>query len=362
MPDFVEFVEGANATPEGGTRVAVYINDGLKYQAIVPTSSDGVPYSTDNPLPIELATHIVTGNLTALNSVVELNCEGHQGTVVFQVGGTWQGKIVVEGTIDSIYTNLSIVQPGTAIAFTGVNNDNQNGVYRVLITAGYTKIRLRMSSYTSGTAAVIMNGAQLVPTSFVWQLVPENLKALIYGATSDTTYQPFRIDPTTHTIQVLSYEHHELHEGNHFFYEDAVTLASAGVQDYLITTPNTTKYAHLTFRATGNAITEVDFFEATDKTGTTLQTVYNNNRNSSTTATTTIHKGTSGGTTDGTKIGFMKSGSSTGTSSRTNAQAFRDNEIILKRNTKYILRITSGTNDNLTNVVLEWYEHTDKTA
>jgi hypothetical protein len=35
-------------------------------------------------------------------------------------------------------------------------------------------------------------------------------------------------------------------------------------------------------------------------------------------------------------------------------------EIILKKNTAYCLMLVSGTAANLTNVKLEWYEHSDK--
>jgi len=32
----------------------------------------------------------------------------------------------------------------------------------------------------------------------------------------------------------------------------------------------------------------------------------------------------------------------------------------MKQNTKYLIRITSGTAGNLTNLALTWYEHTNK--
>ena len=183
---------------------------------------------------------------------------------------------------------------------------------------------------------------------------------LFYGKTSETTYQAPIIDPTTHGLVALDWVHHETHEGDLFQYYDAITLASAATQDYLITTPNTTTWAHMRFTLDGLAVTKFELFEASDKTGTTLQTAYCSNRNSSNVYTITIHKGTSGGSTVGTKIKIYSSGSSSG-SSKTMSSA-TGGEIILKQNTKYILRATSGTADNLINVKLEWYEHTNKTA
>lgn len=151
----------------------------------------------------------------------------------------------------------------------------------------------------------------------------------------------------------IDYAHEQIHKGNHFFYSDCVELGSGGVQDYLITT--TTKFSHLSFVVDGSAITAFDIYEASDKTGTTLQTIFNNNRPSATTSANTIHKGVSGGTTDGTKIWCHKSGSSTN-QSKGSASSSQNSEIILKLNTKYIIRITSSTAGNLTNIKLNWYE------
>jgi len=176
---------------------------------------------------------------------------------------------------------------------------------------------------------------------------------------NNTDYRYIRADSATHTLQAIDYAHHEVHAGSHFMYSDAVELASGAAQYYLITTPDTTKWAHIGYELGGSVITQFEIYEGTDKTGTSLQTVFNNDRNSGKTATTTIHKGVSGGTTDGALIHLHKGGSSTG-STREGVSSGSGEEIILKQNTKYILRITSGTNGNLTNVILEWYEHTNK--
>lgn len=151
------------------------------------------------------------------------------------------------------------------------------------------------------------------------------------------------------------YAHHEIHEGNHFFYSDSVTLASSGTQDYLITTADTSKLAHMIRILGGSAVTQFQLYEGSDKTGTTLQTTRNRYRDSAVASGVTIHKGTSGGTTDGTLISQYKGGSAQGASS--NPTVFPSAaELVLKRNTKYILRVTSGTADNLTNVLFDWYE------
>lgn len=175
-------------------------------------------------------------------------------------------------------------------------------------------------------------------------------------AKQDELIAKFVWDGITNALRTVDYPHHEIHAGSHFFYCDAVTLASAAIQNYLITTSNTTKLAHMLFILDGSSITQFEIYEATDKVGTTLQTVVNNNRNSVTAATVTVHKDVSGGTIDGTLLFRYKSGSSTN-QSKGNSSARSEDEIVLKANTKYIIRVTSGANDNLTNVRFVWYEH-----
>ena len=175
----------------------------------------------------------------------------------------------------------------------------------------------------------------------------------------DSSYQTPRMDSSTDTIQMIDYQHHEVHSGSSFQYYDTVEIDNGVTQDYLITTPNSTKWAHMLFELSGSGITQYELFEATDKTGTTAQTAYNQNRNSATTPTVTIHKGVSGGTTDGNRIKVFKGGSSSGQSRTSSTYSGRTGETILKANTKYILRITSGTNDNIVSSKLEWYEHTN---
>ena len=184
----------------------------------------------------------------------------------------------------------------------------------------------------------------------------------IFGKTGDSNYQVPRIDASTHTLQTIDYAHHEVHSGSHYFYQDSVELGSGGVQNYLITVPDSTSWPHMTFTMDGLAITQFDLYEDTDKSGSVdaSSKIFNNNRNSSNVAGVTIAKGLTGGTTDGTLIKTYKDGSSSG-GSKTSSST-REGEVILKQNTKYILRVTSGTAANLTNVKLEWYEHTNKTA
>ena len=171
---------------------------------------------------------------------------------------------------------------------------------------------------------------------------------------------PLGVDRITRTLQVIDYSHHEIHAGSHFMYTDHQVIANGASGDaYLITVPNSTKWPHMWFDLDGSAITDFLLYEGADRVGTTPQTVGNSNRNSDTAATMLVHKGTSGGTTDGTLLHRHKGGSATN-QSRAGMNTGNNEEIILKQNTKYLLRAISGTDANLVNIKLEWYEHANK--
>lgn len=181
---------------------------------------------------------------------------------------------------------------------------------------------------------------------------------LLYATDGDGQVHSLAMDASSHGIIVIDHAHHEIHSGDAFRYIDAITLGSGATQDYLLTVPNTTKWPHFTFSVDGTAVTTVEVFRATDKVGTTLQTTFNADENNLTiTAGLLIHKGVSGGTTDGTSIYKYSSGTATGASKSEGVAAY-SSERILRQNTKYLFRITSGTVGNLINFHAEWYEHT----
>lgn len=169
------------------------------------------------------------------------------------------------------------------------------------------------------------------------------------------SFIPLPIDSTSGAAKIIAYEHAQIHSGVSFLYYDSVTLGSAVSQDYLITTP-ADKYCHFIFNADGTAVTSMSLYESADRTGTTPQTAYNSNRVSATAATITVAKGTSGGTTDGTRI-VTYAGGTASNQSKSGADFGFSGELILKLSTKYIIRITSGTAGNLCNLNLHWYEN-----
>lgn len=125
----------------------------------------------------------LTDTISGLNDSSVLDTHG-VGSVIVLVSGTWQGKIDIQGTIDGTWVTLSIVQPTGQLIRTGINNDAQNGSYRVALPAGYSSIRAVFTSWTSGTAGIKWNASQAVGANFVFQLNQANLLTTAYQATA----------------------------------------------------------------------------------------------------------------------------------------------------------------------------------
>ena len=70
-----------------------------------------------------------------------------------------------------------------------------------------------------------------------------------------------RIDASTNSLQAISYEHHEIHGGSHYYIEGVATLGVDGVLRASIVTPDTTKWSHFTWRISSNGILESSLWE-----------------------------------------------------------------------------------------------------
>lgn len=169
------------------------------------------------------------------------------------------------------------------------------------------------------------------------------------------------VDNLTNAIETIDYEHHEIHGGSHFYLCGFETIADTVEIDFAVTTPNTTKWSHMTFDIEGTTQTEFYIYEASAVTGGTAATPLNNNRNSTTTSVLTIVKNPTVNT-EGNLIFSQSKGKAGATPSKASSGGVvtRNREIILKQNTTYIFRITSADDDNIISYCGEWYEHTNK--
>jgi len=179
----------------------------------------------------------------------------------------------------------------------------------------------------------------------------------MYGRITDDAVRPIQIDDSTHAIKTIEYEHSEIHAGDHYNYCD-YQLANAlnDTIEFVMTTPNTTKWIHLSLETYSSQGCEIELYEgASGITDGTSITPRNNNRNSANTSGVTLVKDPSAITSDGTRAAGFLAGAG-----RNAGFINRDREYVLKQNTIYLVRITSVANSNDIAWCAEWYEHTNK--
>lgn len=161
------------------------------------------------------------------------------------------------------------------------------------------------------------------------------------------------IDGVTKTLQTMNYEHHEIHEGNHYNYADYDNdVASSEIINFVMTTPNTATRIHFYFNIFSSLGATLELFEGTVATGGASIAPRNNERNSDNESTVTLVKDPTI-TNDGVRAsGFLVG------ANREAGMIDRDREFVLKQNTSYLVRITSLANSNGISWDAEWYEHT----
>jgi hypothetical protein len=159
-------------------------------------------------------------------------------------------------------------------------------------------------------------------------------------------------------LTVIDFAHQEIHDGDSFYYDDLLAdLDLTPTQDYILTVPDTAKNPHFTYEIDGLYGITLECFKNSDRVGTTIQTTHNRDHNSATVSGMTIHKNHSAGSTDGTRFIWRQFGSGTSTG-KLQANARDTSEIIFKRNTKVLFRLTSLAANNIVAVRFNWYEHT----
>jgi hypothetical protein len=110
-------------------------------------------------------------------------------------------------------------------------------------------------------------------------LIPK--KSTIWGKISDTVSRAIRLDSSTHSLQTVSYEHHEIHGGSHYYIEGSTTLADTATLYAKIVAPDTGKWAHFTWQISSNGILTSNLYEipAGGMAGGARATIHANNRN-----------------------------------------------------------------------------------
>lgn len=179
----------------------------------------------------------------------------------------------------------------------------------------------------------------------------------IQAATRDALRETF--DRATFALNTIDYAHHEIHAGSFFTAGTALDLSAGGTVQLKITTPDSTRWAHLVGLVSVESESTVSWYENPTSPGAgAALPAYNHNRNSSGTATCAVagSVGTFSGTV-GTTLARYNMGSGRGVG----GDVREINEWVLKQNEDYLLEVVNGSSGpSLTTLVLAWYEHTNK--
>ena len=160
----------------------------------------------------------------------------------------------------------------------------------------------------------------------------------LYGR-SDSNVRPVVVDSCTHALQQIDTAHAMIHAGKHFFRKSWLELTGSQVLNLYAVTADTLEWAHLLLNFTFKAEAHISVFEDTTVSapGAPLA-VYNRNRNSSNTPSVLLYS-TPTITDDGTELASAK----TGAGKQIGGEFRSSQEIMLKQNTGYLVRITEDS-------------------
>lgn len=187
----------------------------------------------------------------------------------------------------------------------------------------------------------------------------KHVSSLLYGHVTDDISAQIRLDRITHALKVIEYEHSEIHNGDYYFYKTWADIDGAGTVAYfMFVTPDTTTQIHAKALVFGEAEFTLDICEGATVSANGTQLVGRNcYRDSINQPELTLYSGPT--VTDiGTIIWSGKTGSGR---SQAGVAPGLNYEIIAKRNTKYLWRITKvPAGIHYVDADFFWYEHAPK--
>jgi len=189
--------------------------------------------------------------------------------------------------------------------------------------------------------------------------------APVFARISDAAIRPVALDDSTHSLQTISYEHHEIHGGSHYFVIMHDDLSINNVLQFTWQMPDTTKWIHWIWKISTESETLWQIYEGGTINNPLANAVtpYNSNRNSinlsGTTMRSELHNSLAAADTDVDISGTTLLASGISGSGRNEGFEFRSNEWVMKQNQLYVLRATANA-AGFINFDMQWYEHTDK--
>lgn len=165
-------------------------------------------------------------------------------------------------------------------------------------------------------------------------------------------------DPLNSAISTMDVEHYEIHEGDHYFCSCVQAVAGSATIDYVLEIK--AKPVHLVFSVFGNdaGISGGTYENVVANEDGTVLLPHNNNRLSSNVATLVERLNPTGVViTNALLFRSFRSGTGGNPSQRQSGSVERSREVILKPNTKYLIRTTNlSTSTNNISFDFSWYE------
>lgn len=181
-----------------------------------------------------------------------------------------------------------------------------------------------------------------------------NKRVVLIDPTDDT--REVQLDSSFPALYTMDVSHHEIHEGDYYVASGiSGALADGGTFILTVITPNTAKWLHAFYQATGTLKYYLRIYEGpTVNVAGSAVTAINRNRNSANTSGATLREDDTF-TDNGTLI--FHTYVATGT--RNGGSEVSRTEFVLKQNTTYMFQIESDDANNIVSGQLEWYEHTN---
>lgn len=186
--------------------------------------------------------------------------------------------------------------------------------------------------------------------------------AAIYGKINETDGRGIEIDSSTHSMQQLTYEHHEIHSGSLFTFMEGFALNGAS-RSYVIRAPKSSKECHMVIAVSGSQDTAWYLYRNSGYDPGAKCMAYNRNGYSTNLPETEINLAT-GGAGAPTLVASGRFGIAAASGGRAfgagGGLSSRE-EIILNRDYKYAFTVTAlSQNANNITVSMDFYEHIRK--
>ena len=206
---------------------------------------------------------------------------------------------------------------------------------------------------------VEVSGKRVIPV-YVKKSDVNDSGSPLYAYYDDDNYDKLFMDKKTNHLAIVNHNEKAIHYGVFFYIEGYIELDSGDDYYVKLVTPDSDTWPHFQWIITSSGITSTWKYEGASggMSGGTSVSPINANRNSSNTSVMTITKDVSAPTSTGTTISTAKMGSSSGGwfSVVNGGSVDSQNEIILKQNTTYCRKFTSGSNGNVIYFKAMWGE------